>query len=111
MAFIARVVAQRIVAWNAATTMATNRVMTPLRMPLWQRDREGHSVGPKSLFSHSDAGSQYTSVAFTERLALEGIEPLIGSVGDAYDNALMETINGLYKAECIRSSIFHDGPA
>lgn len=47
---------------------------------------------------------------FAERLALEGIEPSIGSVGDAYDNALMETINGLYKAECIRSSIFHDGP-
>ena len=54
--------------------------------------------------------TQYTSVAFTERLALQGIAPSIGSVGDAYDNALMETINGLYKAECIRSSIFHDGP-
>ena len=46
----------------------------------------------------------------TEHLALEGIRPSIGSVGDAYDNALMETINGLYKAECIRTTIFHDGP-
>ena len=110
VAFIVDVFAQRIVAWNAATTMATDLVMTPLRMALWQRDREGHPVEPKSLISHSDAGSQYTSIAFTERLALEGIEPSIGSVGDAYDNALMETINGLYKAECIRSSIFHDGP-
>lgn len=110
VAFIVDVFAQRIVAWNAATTMATDLVMTPLRMALWQRDREGHPIEPKSLVSHSDAGSQYTSIAFTERLALEGIEPSIGSVGDAYDNALMETINGLYKAECIRSSIFHDGP-
>ena len=57
-----------------------------------------------------EQSAQYTSVAFTERLALEGIEPSIGSVGDAYDNALMETINGLYKAECICSSIFHEGP-
>ena len=88
--------------------MATDPVMTPLRMALWQRDREGHPIAPKPL--NSDAGSQYTSAAFTERLALEGIEPSIGSVGAAYDNALMETINGLYKAECIRSSIFHDGP-
>lgn len=110
VAFIVDVFAQRIVAWNASTTMATELVMTPLRMALWQRDREGHPIKPKTLISHSDAGSQYTSVAFTERLALEGIEPSIGSVGDAYDNALMETINGLYKAECVRSSIFHDGP-
>ena len=61
----------------AATTMATDLVMTPLRMALWQRDREGHPVEPKSLISHSDAGSQYTSVAFTERLALA---PLIHGV-------------------------------
>lgn len=88
----------------------TDLVMTPLRMALWQREREGRPVEPESLISHSDAGSQYTSVAFAERLALEGIEPSIGSVGDAYDNARMETINGLYKAECIRSSVFHDGP-
>ena len=47
---------------------------------------------------------------FTEHLALEDIRPSIGSVGDAYDNALMETINGLYKAECIRTTVFHDGP-
>ena len=53
---------------------------------------------------------QYTSIKFTEHLALEGIRPSIGSVGDAFDNALMETINGLYKAECIRTTVFHDGP-
>ncbi len=53
---------------------------------------------------------QYTSLRFTEHLALQEIRPSIGSVGDAYDNALMETINGLYKAECIRTTVFHDGP-
>jgi len=52
-----------------------------------------------------------TSIRFTEHLALEGIRPSIGSVGDAYDNALMETINGLFKAECIRTTVFCDGPA
>jgi putative transposase len=54
--------------------------------------------------------AQYTSLRLTEHLALEEIRPSIGSVGDAYDNALMETINGLYKAECIRTLVFHDGP-
>ncbi len=53
---------------------------------------------------------QYTSLKLTEHLALEDIRPSIGSVGDAYDNALMETINGLFKAECIRTTVFHDGP-
>ena len=54
--------------------------------------------------------AQYTSLRLTEHLALEEIRPSIGSVGDAYDNALMEPINGLYKAECIRTTVFHDGP-
>jgi transposase InsO family protein len=49
-------------------------------------------------------------VAWTDKLALDGIAPSIGSIGDAYDDALMETINGLYKAECIRTTIFHEGP-
>lgn len=52
---------------------------------------------------------QYTSIRLTEHLALEGLRPSIGSVGDAYDNALMETINGLYKAECIGTTVFHPG--
>ena len=101
--------AQRIVAWHAATTKATDLVMTPLRMALWQRDREGNPTTAE-LICHSDAGSQYTSVRFTEHLALEEIRPSIGTVGDADDNALMETINGLYKTECIRTTVFHDGP-
>jgi len=98
------------VAWHAATCKDVELVMTPLRMAVWQRAREGHPIPDRQLIHHSDAGSQYTSIKFTEHLDLEGIRPSIGSVGDAYDNALMETLNGLYKAECIRTTIFHDGP-
>jgi len=68
------------------------------------------SLEPKQLRAHSDAGSQYVSLAYTEKLALDGIAPSIASIGDAFDNALMETINGLYKAECIRTTVFHEGP-
>ena len=108
VAFIVDVYAQKIVAWHAATSKATDLVMIPLRMALWQRSREGHPIVPGELIQHSDAG-QYTSIRFTEHLELEQIQPLIGSVGDAYD-ALMETINGFYKAECIRTGVFHAGP-
>jgi putative transposase len=83
--------AQRIVAWHASTAKTTELVMNPLRMALWQRDRDGHPGGVEELISHSDAGSQYTSIRFTEHLALEGIKPSVGTVGDAFDNALMQT--------------------
>ena len=110
VAFILDVFAQRIVAWHAHTTKHVELVMIPLRIALWERGRQGHPIAPRQLRAHSDAGSQYTAVTYTERLALDGIAPSIGSVGDAYDNALMETINGLYKTECIRTTIFHEGP-
>jgi len=110
VAFIVDVFAQRIVAWHASASKATDLVMVPLRIALWQRDRDGHPTVPGELICHADAGSQYTSIRFTDHLAFEGIRPSIGSVGDAYDNALMETINGLYKAECIRTTVFHHGP-
>jgi transposase InsO family protein len=110
VAFIVDVYAQMIVAWNAATTKQTDLVMTPLRMALWQRAREGHPIVPGTLIGHADAGSQYTAVRFTEHLELEGLRPSIGSVGDAYDNALMECVIGLYKTECIRTTVFQPGP-
>jgi putative transposase len=110
VAFILDVYSQRIVAWHAQTNKHVDLVMIPLRMALWERGRQGRPIERDQLRAHSDAGSQYTSVAWTDKLALDGIAPSIGSVGDAYDNALMETINGLYKAECIRTTIFHDGP-
>jgi transposase InsO family protein len=110
VAFIVDVYAQRIVGWQAASTKATDLVLTPLRIALWDRERQGTPVEPGRLLHHSDAGSQYTSIRFTEHLELEGIAPSIGSVGDAYDNALMESIIGLFKTEAIPTTVFHNGP-
>jgi len=110
VAFVVDVYAQRIVGWHAATTKVTDLVLTPLRIALWDRGRQGHRVEPGQLLHHSDAGSQYTSIRFTEHLELEGIAPSIGTVGDAYDNALMESLIGLFKTECITTTVFHDGP-
>ena len=82
--------AQKIVASHWAAAKDVELVMTPLRMATWQRQREGRPVIAGELIGHADAGSQYTSIRFAEHLDLEGIRPSIGSVGDAYDNALME---------------------
>lgn len=110
VAFVLDVFAQRIVGWHAATDKRTELVLTPLRLALWDRHRQGTPIEPGELLHHSDAGSQYTSIRFTEHLELEDIAPSIGSVGDAYDNALMESIIGLFKTECIATTVFHDGP-
>jgi transposase InsO family protein len=85
VAFIVDVFAQRIVGWHAATDRRTDLVLTPLRIALWDRDRQGAPVQPGQLLHHSDAGSQYTSIRFTEHLELAEIAPSIGTVGDAYD--------------------------
>jgi putative transposase len=110
VAFVVDVFSQRIVGWHAATDRRTELVLTPLRIALWDRTRHGRPVQPGQLLHHSDAGSQYTSIRFTEHLALEGIAPSIGTVGDAYDNGLMESIIGLFKTEAITTSVFHAGP-
>lgn len=110
VAFIVDVFSQRIVGWQAATDRRTDLVLTPLRIAVWDRARHGHPIAAGQLTHHSDAGSQYTSIRFTEHLALTGIAPSIGTVGDAYDNALMESIIGLYKTECIATTLFHDRP-
>jgi putative transposase len=86
-------------------------VLIPLRIALWARDHDGHPVTPGELVHHADAGSRYTSIRFTEHLALEQIAPSIGTVGDAFDNALMEGIIGLFKTECIATTVCHDGPS
>lgn len=109
VAFVVDVFSQAIVGWNAKQVMDTDLVLTALRMATWRRDHQGRAI-TKGLIHHSDAGSQYTSIHFTEHLEIEGIAPSIGTVGDAYDNALMESIVGLYKTECIKSKVFHDGP-
>jgi putative transposase len=110
VAFLVDVFSQRIVGWQAATDKRTDLVLVPLRIALWDRHRGGHPVLPGQLLHHSDAGSQYTSIRFTEHLALENIAPSIGTAGDAYDNGLMESIIGLFKTECIATTVFHSGP-
>jgi transposase InsO family protein len=82
-----------IVGWQVCKTKDTAMVTTALKMALWRRDHYGHAVGD-GLIHHSDAGSQYTSIAFAEALVLEGITASIGSVGDAYDNSLARRQSG-----------------
>ena len=89
------VFARRIVGWRASRTAHTAFVLDALEHAIHDR-RPAHRGG---LVHHSDRGGQYLSIKYTERLGEAGIEPSVGSVGDSYDNALAETINGLYKAE------------
>jgi putative transposase len=97
VAFVIDVFARRIVGWRVSTSMHTNFVLDALEQALYARRPERD----EGLVHHSDRGSQYVSIRYSERLAEAGIEPSVGSCGDSYDNALAETINGLYKAELI----------
>jgi putative transposase len=97
VAFVIDVYARRIVGWRVSSSMHTDFVLDALEQALYARQPERDS----SLIHHSDRGSQYVSIRYSERLAEAGIEPSVGSKGDSYDNALAETINGLYKAELI----------
>lgn len=97
VAFVVDVFARRIVGWRVSNSMKTDFVLDALEQALYAR-QPGHADG---LIHHSDRGSQYVSIRYTERLADAGVEPSVGSKGDSYDNALAETINGLYKAELI----------
>ena len=97
VAFVIDVFARRIVGWRVSTSMHTDFVLDALEQALYARQPQRDEV----LTHHSDRGSQYVSIRYTERLAEAGIEPSVGSKGDSYDNALAETINGLYKAELI----------
>jgi putative transposase len=97
VAFIIDAFARRIVGWRASRTAHAGFVLDALDQALHDR-RPVHRGG---LIHHSDRGVQYVSIKYSERLAEAGIEPSVGSVGDSYDNALAETINGLYKAEVI----------
>ena len=97
VAFVIDVFARRIVGWRVSSSMRTDFVLDALEQALWARQPERND----SLVHHSDRGSQYVSIRYSERLAEAGIEPSVGSKGDSYDNALAETINGLYKAELI----------
>ena len=97
VAFVIDAYARRIVGWRVSRTAHAGFVLDALEQALHARK----PVRNGKLIHHSDRGSQYVSIKYTERLAAAGIEPSVGSVGDSYDNALAETINGLYKAELI----------
>ena len=97
VAFVIDVFARYIVGWRVSSSMQTDFVLDALEQALYARRRERDGA----LVHHSDRGSQYVSIRYSERLAEAGIEPSVGSTGDSYDNALAETINGLYKAEII----------
>jgi transposase InsO family protein len=96
VAFVIDVFARYIVGWRVSRNMQTEFVLDALEQALWARQPER-----EALIHHSDRGSQYVSIRYTERLTEAGIEPSVGTTGDSYDNALAETINGLYKAEVI----------
>ena len=101
VAFVTDAYARRILGWRVASTMATTMVLDSIEQAIWTRQRDG-ILDLKDVVHHTDRGSQYTSIRFTERLAEAGIQPSVGAVGSSYDNALAETINGLYKTELIK---------
>jgi putative transposase len=105
VAFVVDAFSRRIVGWKADTTMRTSLVLDTLEMALWTRDRAGIPISA-GLIHHHDNGSQYTSFAFTRRLLDAGVDASVGSVGDAYDNALAESTIGLFKTE----KIYREGP-
>ena len=100
VAFITDVFARYIVGWRVSRSLRTELILDALEQALWARR------GTSGLIHHSDRGSQYLSIRYTERLAQANIDASVGSIGDSYDNAMAETINGLYKTEVIR----HRGP-
>jgi putative transposase len=109
-AFVIDAYAGRILGWECSTSKHTRFVESAIRQAATFRARQGNPLVGNTIH-HSDAGSQYTSIRFGESLMLAGMIPSIGSVGDAYDNALAETTIGLYKTEAIRpDSPFRTGP-
>jgi putative transposase len=101
VSFVTDAYARRILGWRVSATMATSLVLDTIEHAIWTRQQDGIN-DLKDVVHHTDRGAQYTSIRFTERLAEAGIQPSVGAVGSSYDNALAETINGLYKTELIK---------
>ncbi len=101
VAFVVDVFSRRIVGWQLATHLRTSLALDALEMAIWTRKRDPHS-DLSALIHHSDRGGQYLSIRYSERLAEEGAVTSVGSRGDSYDNALAETVNGLFKTELVR---------
>ena len=99
VAFAIDVFSRMIVGWRAARTMKTDLPLDALDMALWHRGRAGADVS--GMVHHSDAGSQYTCIRYTDRLLEAGVRASVGTVGDSYDNALAESVIGLYKTELV----------
>jgi putative transposase len=95
VALVIDVFSRRIIGWRVARSMHTDLVLDALEQALWSRS------GARGVIHHSDRGCQYLSIRYTERLKEAGVEPSVGSVGDSYDNALAESVIGLYKTEVI----------
>ncbi|GAA2485369.1 hypothetical protein GCM10009858_24150 [Terrabacter carboxydivorans] len=100
VAFVIDAFARRILGWRTGTSMSTQLVLDALEQAVWTRQRAGSRM--EAVVAHTDRGSQYTSTRYTERLAEAGIAASVGTTGDSYDNALAETVNGLYKTELIK---------
>lgn len=100
VAFVIDVFSRRIVGWRARASMRTDLALDALEQAVYDRETDA------GLVHHSDRGAQYLSIRYTERLAAAGIEASVGSRGDAYDNALAESVLGLFKTEVI----CHAGP-
>jgi putative transposase len=98
VAFVVDAFSRRIVGWRASSSLRSDLALDALEQAIWERE----DASKDGLVHHSDRGVQYLSIRYTERLAEAGIEPSVGSRGDSYDNALAETIIGLYKTEVIR---------
>ena len=101
VAFVVDAYARRILGWSVSTSMTTDFVLHAFEQAVWTRNRYG-TADFTDLIHHNDRGSQYTSIRFGEALAEAGVAGSVGTTGDSYDNALAETINGLYKTELIK---------
>lgn len=99
-AFVIDAYARRILGWSVATTMTSQLVVDAVEQAIWTRQREGTDLA--GLIAHHDHGTQYLSVAYCEHLATAGIKPSTGAVGSSYDNALAESVIGLYKTELVK---------
>ena len=99
-AFVSDAYSRRIVGWRTAASMPTELPLDALEMALWTRARAGEDVA--GVIHHSDAGSQYTAIRYSDRLLDAGAVASIGTVGDSYDNAQAESLIGLYKTECTK---------
>ncbi len=101
VAFVTDVYSRMIVGWQASRSLRTDLALDALEQAIWSRHRAGHNLD--GLVHHSDRGVQYLAIRYTERLAANGVVNSVGSRGDSYDNALDESINGLYKTELVRN--------